>query len=357
MTYIHTIMSACSRFFAVAELVTLFLEQAEAPALVNCLRVCRQWQEIIQDSEMIQEQLFLKATSMAANRGYDVSLNPVMTTHFGAILAPHEIIWLSSDQTALRGPEHTYSDLEKLPWARDGTSADARSRLAFAREEASWRKMLISQPPMQWVDCWHSWETADRRTDSEERFLHRPVRHGSGHFHGNTGSITLGALYDYLEARLARGCKAQATFYPQGGSAEQDPMASVWEKRWQSREAPAKGFSTTLPRMNIYTHQVWPGEGPAMYQEYRVADKRWDIQDELPFVPDTDRERRKYEAYDGDGVSWLQIDCQRDSGDANRRWSRADKWEELSLQKIRARASGAESSRSRRFRGRHDMSV
>lgn len=349
-------MTACSRFFAVAELVALFLEQAEPPAMVNCLRVCRQWQEIIQNSEITQEHMFLKPTSMTANISSDVSLNPIMTTHFGPLLAPHETIWLSNDQAALRAPEHTYSDLETLPWARDGTSASARSRLAFARKEASWRNMFISQPPMHWIDCWHNWETADRRTD-DGRFSHRPVRHGLGHFHANKDIITLGALYDYLEARLVRGCKAQVTFYPQGGSAEQDHMANVWEKRWQAREAPAKGFSTTLPRINIYIHQVWPGEGPAMYQEYRVSERRWEIQDELPFVPDTDRERRRYEANDGDGVAWLQIDCQQDIKNSNWRWSRADEPEEWSLQKIRARASGAESSRSRRFRERHNMPV
>lgn len=52
-------VSACARCFSIPELVSHILHQADVTVLVNCQRVCRQWQSIIAQSQTLQENLFL----------------------------------------------------------------------------------------------------------------------------------------------------------------------------------------------------------------------------------------------------------------------------------------------------------
>jgi hypothetical protein len=50
--------TACARFFSVDELVSEFLYGAETQVLVNCQRVCQLWKSIIDQSQILQENLF-----------------------------------------------------------------------------------------------------------------------------------------------------------------------------------------------------------------------------------------------------------------------------------------------------------
>lgn len=349
-------MSACSRFFSIVELVSLFLHQTETPALVMCQRVCRGWQEIIQKSQELQEHLYLKPSSRIATEEerVRVTLNPTMSTHFARIWGQHETISLPHHQYAAQAAKRNYLDLTALPWARDGTHASARARLAFAREEASWRKMLVSQPPIRWLDWWHAWESSDRRSD--ERHPNIRMRRGEGHQQSNADLITMGALWDSLEGRLLRGCTVQVTFFPAGGSAEDDPSAAEYEKECRRPGGvSARGFSTALPRIRIHSRQVWPNEGPSIFQIFNVPEGVWEIHDELSFTPGTDRERRRWEVFDGDGTHWLTVDCRRDTKEANWRLSRSNACEGLSLCRIASRMSGGNSQLTRRRRERLGM--
>lgn len=284
-------MSACIQFFLLVELVTLFLSQTETPVLVKCQRVCRGWLEIIQKSQDLQEDLYFKPLSETetGEEHLTVTLNPMMSTHFGRIWAVQETSPLSHHQYAAQCTRCNYLDLTTLPWAKDGTHATACARLAFAREEASWRNMLISQPPIRWLDWWHEWESSDRR--SREGFPDSPVRRGRGHHQNNAEFVKMGALWDL-------------------------------------------------------------NEGPAMYQRFNVQEQAWEIHDDLPFKPESKRERRKYEVFDGNGVYWLTAHCRRDNEDGNWRWSRSNAWEGLSLRSITSGMSGSNSQHFRRVRER-----
>lgn len=179
------------------------------------------------------------------------------------------------------------------------------------------------------------------------------MRSGGGHHQNNANYVTLGALGDFLEAVLLIGCTVQVTFFPAGGSAEDDSSANEREKSWQrSPKAVARGFPTTLPRLRVHSQYVWPGEGPSMYQRFDVSEGVWVIRDELNFTTKSERERRKYEVYDRNGTHWLAVDCQHDNEEADWRWSRSDGWEGLSLHTVASRMSCSSSKRTRRLRER-----
>ena len=148
---------------------------------------------------------------------------------------------------------------------------------------------------------------------------------GTGHQFDYSEYVTIGALWDILESRLIRGCSSEVTFYVAGESIDSDLAASPSERRWEASErAMARGFTITLPRLKIRTLQIWPGDGPSMYQKFDVQQNRWDVQDKLPFICQTERDRRGYEVNDANGLYWLASDYRYDSDNLNWRWSRSD---------------------------------
>jgi hypothetical protein len=352
------IISACDRFFSIHELVSAFLHKADTLVLVNCQGVCQLWKGIIDRSKTLQENLFLAPVSLKEGEEEaleaEARLNPILGTHFQSLLGVHERIQLSQNRYALRTSKCSYSDLRKLPWARD--SIDTRTRAdvpsAFARREASWRNMLISQPPLKNLYWWHEWESSERHRT--KRYFQHPILCGGGRQQVSSDTTTIGALWDMLEARLLRGCTSQVTFFVAGGSAEDDPTASEEEKQWERETRSRKSeIPLDLPRVRVCSDQVWPGEGPAMYARFNVQIGDWEIHDELPFTPQTDRERQDYGRRDGDGLFWLSRDCTHDDEDVNWRWSRSDAFENATFRRVSSSVSGSDSRRSRRIRDRH----
>jgi len=140
-------------------------------------------------------------------------------------------------------------------------------------------------------------------------------------------------LWDIVEARLLRGCSCRMTFFPSGCAIADDPTASAEEKSWARAARPPgsrRGFVATAPRIRLDTHQNWTIT-PSMYQHFDVQYGCWKVESELPWTTTTDDERRKYEAWDGNGLVWLNEDCKRDGEERNRRWSRSDNCGDSSL--------------------------
>lgn len=345
--------SACDRFFSIHELVLAFLHETDTPDLVNCQGVCRLWNGIIDRSIPLQESLFLKPVSSnkEENDAADVRLNPVLGTHFPSLFGIDERIPLPENACGLRTSKCGYDDLQKLTWARASTRSHTDAPSAFARREASWRKMLVSQPPLKNLQWWHEWESSDHQ--EKLGYTQYPILAGGGYQQVLSDITTIGALWDMLEARLLRGCTVHVTFFLSGGSAEDDPTASEAEKRWERESRLTEANTMGFPRIRLCSHQVWPGQGPAMYQRFNVQSRAWEIHDQLTFEPQTDRERLQLESRDGNGVTWLNRDCAHDDGEENWRWSRSDAFENATVRQVNSRVTGSESRRSERLRTRH----
>lgn len=334
---------ACDRFFSTDELVVTLLHDASTLALLKCMRVCTLWKSIIDQTPLLQERLFFKTASEelhprnfkaglnpntpesndssadddsddgsaehgstsdkkhdevdAADEGRTSVdppvLNPILAECFAPVMATQE---LSSTSWC------SYKDIEKLPWAKDGTGLDAPTRLAYAREEASWRRMLVSNPPIYRLDWWHEWDTSDA-VPEETRML------GYGHqdfnrLDGKEGPVTLGLLWDLIEGRLRRNCEAKILFFPAGQAAELDPTASEEEKEWALEWKDRRcGYTPCVPRIKLMTRQTWdhvPGHG----ERYDLGHNRWEDhglenEDAPGWTPD----------YHGCGFNWLRHEC------------------------------------------------
>lgn len=315
------------RFFLIHELVGLCLEQADTLGLINCLRVCRLWKDIIERSQSLQERLFMVPMQHVQGVTGPTRWNPILNSHFSPLLAIQTSqLAATADIVAWETDKCRYEDLERVSWARDGIDTDASARLAYSRPEASWRNMFVSQPPITSLSWFHTWVCTA----------------GNGHGHRKYAeAITIGVLWDWLEALLLRGCCVQVTVFPQGAWPPNDPSSDEHEKasaqhpRLSSRKA---DFGSDVPRIRIMTHQVWSGRGPEMYQKFDIQKREWTISKELPFIPKDDKEERGYQFYNHDGYNWLIIDCQRD-GDheiSNWRWSKSDAFELVPMTLVRA---------------------
>jgi hypothetical protein len=314
--------NACERVFSIIELVSVFLHQAETPVLLNCQRICRLWKTIIDESSELQEHLFLVAATDSGD-GEAVTLNPFLESHFNPLFACRNVLdFPSSDKKAFQTDLCTYEDLTKLPWARDGTEMDAQARQAYARPEASWRKMLISQPPIAHLDWWHIWDS----------------RHNGGHsYRIHTEVITIGMLWDWLEAALIRECDAQVVIFPSGCELHDDPTPAREEvNRNRRKPLTAVVDNPDMPRISVTTHQMWHDEVPSVFHTFNIQKREWEVRAELPHT--LSREQLKEALwFHGYGVHWLWSDLLLDgNGDSSScRWSKNDSFECAAMRSIR----------------------
>lgn len=314
--------TACEQFFSIDELVTLFLEKAPNLVLLNCQRVCRKWNEMIQDSETLQQHLFLSPSEDQTTP----TLNPILWQRFNSILATHTYPHHST-------PQITYADLSQLPWARDGEIMDARARQAFARDEASWRGMYISQPPITRMDWWHSWSMDPLEIDDDEENWGRS---GWGHQDLESEPITLGLLWDLLESRLFRECEARICYFPDGMDPAEDETASPEEVEWvKDSTSQLRGFTVEMPRVRLTTYQSWTVR-PWRNHGFDFTRRQWEIKDQ----------RECTHGFEADGFNVLRFDCMYDlweeetdidDGEDPRRWSRHD---DFSRNEIHGESSG-----------------
>ncbi|EME44575.1 hypothetical protein DOTSEDRAFT_129701 [Dothistroma septosporum NZE10] len=304
---------ACNRFFAINELVTIFLEHATPRVLVNSQRVCRVWNVIIQKSDTLQEHLFLKPTWHQD----ESEINPFIGECFGSVL---------SVNGATHDRMSSIADIQRLAWATDDANLEAPARQAFARGEASWRRMLVCQPPVSRLGWWHQWKTSPIPSEENEDSYADPfnVSKGWGHQDLRRKLVTMAMVWDIVEARLSRGCRARVTYHLHGSDNVDDHSVLAIEQAAHMAN-PEESNLSEVPRVMIHTVQVW-SRRPTGYEHFSRMKFDW-------YIP-KDVQLRKYNPFNGDGFNTLRTDCLRDIGAARpflhgtpaptKRWSQSD---------------------------------
>ncbi|KAF1820019.1 uncharacterized protein K489DRAFT_404014 [Dissoconium aciculare CBS 342.82] len=285
----------------------------------------------------LQEHLFLVADSGAI--GGAVSVNPFLKTHFDPLFACHHVLHLPSDKKGLQTDISRFADLIKLPWAYNGTQMDAAARQAYARPEASWRKMLITQPPVAHLDWWHFW-----KSDTNSGWSR----------HECTEVVTIGMLWDWLKAVLIRECDSQIVIFPGGCALLEDPSSSPSETTWARRAADI-GVAITdpnIPRIKITTHQSWPGEGPSVFHRFNMQRREWEEVMPEHQIDLTAAQQRRAIRFTGEGTWWLISDCQLEgNNDSSGRWSKSDAFQWIAMREV-TRRSGGDGARNMAARSR-----
>jgi hypothetical protein len=299
---------ACDEFFSIAELVQMFLDECSANVLLNCARVCSDWNQIIRGTDLLQEHLFSKPA--VSGLGSCRKLNPILQSHFAPILCPDlRRTGMSVEDISRKletGSPCTYADIATLAWTQD-SSIDAPKRQAFTRPEASWREMLVSQPPLRSIDWWHEWLYDENATDDDASgatrrgFSEEAVDvDGWGHQDQSREYVTLGMLWDLVEGRLARGCLVRVHYFLEGKAVEDDPFATEAERRYIAANDSQRRYEPSTPRVKISTQQIW-NKVPWNKAGFDMTARQWV---DMPL-------RAEHVAY-GDGFNALRADCKED---------------------------------------------
>ncbi|GKZ19897.1 hypothetical protein AbraIFM66951_007728 [Aspergillus brasiliensis] len=102
--------------------------------LTSALRVNRFWNFVISGSRHLQEALFLQPAKSRSCGSQEKIINPLLAEAFPGIFQRNNIIF----------PEHADSKLtfDTLDMVKDPNRTEV-----YMREDASWRRMLVQQPP------------------------------------------------------------------------------------------------------------------------------------------------------------------------------------------------------------------
>lgn len=161
------------------ELVEAILCQYdEWTLLVSAQRVCTLWRDIILRSSYLQQRLFFKPEPDFTNKDIGQALsrrqNPLLESAF----AP---LFLEGVEISMRD----HSLLRELPISN--FKCRRKKHLAFVRPGASWRRMLVSQPPLRKVGYMHAMKTPGR-----------PPRDFRGCSFEVTDGLRMGQFYDVV---------------------------------------------------------------------------------------------------------------------------------------------------------------
>ncbi|KAM5341227.1 hypothetical protein ACJ41O_015336 [Fusarium nematophilum] len=127
--------------FGTFELLEGILGHLDMQSLLFIQRVCRQWRQIITESPYLQQQLYFKPIKLNGT-STERRKNPLLQQHFQQLF----------ENTSSVDPRA--SRLRPIILAKPGMSiADMRNgrkrHKAFTRKEASWKNMLVTQPPIE----------------------------------------------------------------------------------------------------------------------------------------------------------------------------------------------------------------
>ena len=156
-------MDSSTRVFAAVELLTQILESCAVFDLLHLTRVNRTFRKTISTSKTIQTKLFFLPREESLDTIDTIAINPFMQLlafqqdevippgcdyDNGPALTLQEDLDLGDDRCSQDGdwrPDTNPTIFLEFDWGK--VSADTR----FTRESASWKRMLVSQPPSREV--------------------------------------------------------------------------------------------------------------------------------------------------------------------------------------------------------------
>ncbi|QKX56175.1 uncharacterized protein TRUGW13939_03275 [Talaromyces rugulosus] len=152
---------AQTRALAIPEIVTSILHEMDMRTLIAAQRVCRMWADLIHESRSLQQALFFLPVD--GNMTVDTTktttwprvYNPLLAETFPSFFPSPRIVGTTTrsrnDGTTLKGNPIEYTNLTSLAFAKDPT----KQKMYF-RPEASWRRMLTTQPPIYTIGSFSS---------------------------------------------------------------------------------------------------------------------------------------------------------------------------------------------------------
>ncbi|KAJ5827175.1 hypothetical protein N7447_003938 [Penicillium robsamsonii] len=131
-TTIHSTKSAMDKVLDTAEILEMILARVDMRTLLTSVqRVCHNWVNLISKSPSIQKALFFTPIKDSEWGVKETILNPLLAETFPSIF-----------------PAKNRLDYYKFDFSDLIMTKNGSTMAHFVRENASWRKMLVQQPPI-----------------------------------------------------------------------------------------------------------------------------------------------------------------------------------------------------------------
>ncbi|KAE9382252.1 hypothetical protein N431DRAFT_425683 [Stipitochalara longipes BDJ] len=176
--------SAPERAFSIPEVLeAILLNIQPRHLLVDAQRVNRTWHSTVKYSPALQRLLFFEACPKNDNREPEFNLLLI------AAFPP----FFNHNPDVEDDAKWTQESLSRIDW-----NSSLPKRDAYSREEASWRQMLVLQPPITELNIFKSWSSMT----------------GMGKIRGRVTvpeGLRMGLLYDLVEEEAHAGTTFQST--------------------------------------------------------------------------------------------------------------------------------------------------
>ena len=166
--------AAGSKVLEIYELLYCICTHVDIETLFNAQRVSKRWHQIISTSSVLQQNLYLQSCPSSDPKQERV-FNPLLLKHFEPILKRGEKYHF--DEGCL-----DYSSLTVPGMSITHMKGGRKVHKAFVRRGASWRRMLVAQPPITAIG--YGVDVNDEEQDC--RILRFPE------------GLRMGALYDMV---------------------------------------------------------------------------------------------------------------------------------------------------------------
>jgi hypothetical protein len=179
--------SARERVLSTAELLEAILSQlTPLNNLLHAQLISRCFHTAITSSPTLQQLLFFRPQNSTDPKQW--TLNPLLQKHF--------VPWFAVVDTFDRWSRPSYVTLKGMDWTTS-------KRDAFLRADASWRKMLLVQPPPPEIKLTRVTNTdgGDYKQEATVSFRDSP-----------TAGVTMGVVYDVTESFLRKEHASYASF-------------------------------------------------------------------------------------------------------------------------------------------------
>lgn len=131
--------SAINKVLDTPEMLEMILARVDMRTLLtSAQRVCRNWVNLISKSPSIQKALFFTPIKDSEWGMEEKIPNPLLTETFPSIFPAKD------------RPDRYQFDFSELTMTKD-----ASTMARFVRQDASWRKMLVQQPPVSDIGIFH----------------------------------------------------------------------------------------------------------------------------------------------------------------------------------------------------------
>lgn len=199
------------KVFLVPEFLEMILLEFDTRTLlVSAQRVCRLWREMIRSSIKLQAALFFKPVAQPPAPGSTPIRNPLL-----------ERVW----REFFHSKPQFASDRWPDEWSRTLPMMTRKREEAYTRPEASWRRMLLHQPPDCHLKCFvieseHHPRNISDITSSTIPEIKDPVR--------------MGLIAKFIQSGVGTPCRVPWTFawgtWPKK-SLDQAEQTGIWNGR------------------------------------------------------------------------------------------------------------------------------